>query len=70
MKAISLNNLISYINLSHSLVDSGRVIKNEKYIIVNAWPIKINGSSTGRPPIHVKISHDLTNVQNKSCERG
>ena len=34
---------------------------------VNDCPIKINGSSTGRPPIHVKIAHEAIKVQNRNC---
>lgn len=41
----------------------GFIIKNKKYSKVNICPIKINGSSTGRPPIHVKINHDEINTQ-------
>lgn len=33
-------------------------------MIVNDCPIRMKGSSTGRPPIHVKIVHDLTKIQN------
>jgi hypothetical protein len=36
-----------------------------KYSTVNDCPIRIYGSSTGRPPIHVKIAHDVTSDQNK-----
>jgi hypothetical protein len=41
-----------------------------KYRTVNDWPIRIYGSSTGRPPIHVRIAHDVTSDQNKICLRG
>lgn len=33
-------------------------------MIVNDCPIKMNGSSTGRPPIHVRIAQDLIRIQN------
>lgn len=33
-------------------------------MIVNVWPIRINGSSTGRPPIHVSTAHVVTRNQN------
>lgn len=34
------------------------------------WPIIIKGSSTGMPPIHVKISTSATRVQNKNWVKG
>ena len=37
---------------------------------VNSCPIIMNGSSTGRPPIQVKMIQDITNVQNISWFSG
>ena len=68
LKAFSLFNLKSYlINLSHNFINSGFVRKYTKYITVATCPIMIYGASTGRPPIHVKINHVLTRVQNIIC---
>ena len=44
--------------------------KNEKYVIVASWPIITYGSSTGRAPIHVRINHLATIVQNMSWAIG
>lgn len=42
------------------------IINSMKYKVDAACPIPINGSSTGCPPIQVKISVLNTNSQNKS----
>jgi hypothetical protein len=34
---------------------------------VKVCPIRINGSSTGRPPIHVRMAQDVTKDQNNIC---
>jgi len=69
LKALSLYNLMFYKfwdrTLSHIDVDSGNIIKNKKYRVVKDWPIVMNGSSTGRPPIQVKINQDAVRVQNR-----
>jgi hypothetical protein len=39
-------------------------------MIVNNCPIVMYGSSTGRPPIHVRISHDDTKIQNINWFKG
>lgn len=38
----------------HDLVQMGFARKNIKYRVVKIWPSHSNGSSTGRPPIHVR----------------
>jgi len=48
----------------------GRIRWNEKYRTVNNCPIIMKGSSTGRPPIHVRISHVATSDQNRICVGG
>lgn len=48
----------------------GAIIKWAKNRVVDSWPIKINGFSTGHLPIHVKISQlDIVN-QKSSWVRG
>lgn len=43
---------------------------SEKYSKEAAWPISMNGFSTGCPPIHVRITTLAMNVQNNSWVRG
>lgn len=45
-------------------------MKYIKYIIVRIWPVKINGSSTGRAPIQVSIITILINNQKVICLNG
>lgn len=52
------------IELSQDLEISGLIIKYAKYRDVNVCPMMINGSSTGRPPIHVRMAQDATSNQN------
>jgi hypothetical protein len=40
-------------------------MKNRKYVNVNICPMKIYGSSTGHPPIQVKINHEDVKDQNR-----
>lgn len=66
LKVFSLINLKSYglIKESHVEDSGGFKMKYRKYIEVNTWPMVTYGSSTGRPPIHVKIAHDDAKIQN------
>jgi hypothetical protein len=45
----------------------GLIIKYKKYITVKICPVRINGSSTGRAPIHVSIITRLINSQKMAC---
>lgn len=36
-----------------------------KYRIEATWPIRMNGCSTGCPPIHVSVIRSATRIQNK-----
>ena len=58
--------LKSYVLLivSHILCVIGLMMKNEKYIHVKIWPIRMNGSSTGRAPIHDRRVADEASIQN------
>jgi uncharacterized protein YbbK (DUF523 family) len=56
----------NFSKLSHSFDIIGLIRKNKKYMIVNTCPIVTNGSSTGRPPIHVNTAHDDTKNQNSN----
>lgn len=50
--------------LSHALITSGLRMQYAKYAIVADCPIIMNGSSTGRAPIHVRIIQSITRHQN------
>lgn len=41
-----------------------------KYKTLVSWPIRIYGSSTGFPPIQVKMKHSPINIQNNSFRLG
>lgn len=49
---------------------SGFIMKNKKYRIAVAWPIVVNGGSTGLVAAHVIVINVATRVQNMSCING
>jgi len=55
---------------SQAQLDEVHSINNEKYTIVKIWPIKINGVSTGRAPIHVNKIIVLRRVHKIICLTG
>lgn len=52
------------------MADEGRVMWKMKYRRVKIWPVQLKGSSTGRPPIHVRRRAVATRDQNIICEAG
>lgn len=48
----------------------GFMMKNMKYIMAVAWPIVVNGGSTGLVAAHVIVIKVATKVQNISCIKG
>lgn len=55
---------------SSQLASGFRSKKSEKYRTEAICPMMMNGSSTGIPPIQVRIRTSATRIQNRSWERG
>jgi len=49
---------------SHALWMNGFMMKYVKYIVVRICPVMMNGSSTGRAPIHDRRIADEASIQN------